>query len=162
MDMLRQTLARTPLPRLAHLLRIVWLNIRRPLTFGTRAIIPDANGQVLLIRHSYVGGWHLPGGGVGRGETLRQAMIREVREEVGVEVTGPVRMLGLYGRFRHRASDHVGIFVVEHWQGTPHVDGLEIVAVGFFSPDALPDDTTPATQRRLAEWRGESPVSELW
>ena len=160
--MLRQVLARSPLPRLAHLVRVGWLDVRRPLTFGTRAIIVDEAGRVLLIRHSYVGGWHLPGGGVARGETMHQAMVREVREETGLEVTAPGRLLGLYGRFRHRASDHVAIFVVEHWHGTPKVDGLEIVAADFFAPDALLHDTSPATRRRLAEGRGETPVAELW
>ena len=46
-------------------------------------------------------------------------MAREVREEVGLEVVGTARMLGLYARFRHGSSDHVSVFVVDEWSGTP-------------------------------------------
>jgi 8-oxo-dGTP pyrophosphatase MutT (NUDIX family) len=159
---LKKLLARTPLLRMAHLTRIGWLSVARPVTMGVRALIRDQSGAVLLIRHSYVGGWHMPGGGVGRGETVHQAMAREVREEVGLEVVGTARMMGLYARFRLGASDHVSVFVVDEWSGTPAVDGLEIAEYRFFPPDALPEDTTPATRRRLAEFLSGSDVSELW
>jgi hypothetical protein len=78
-------------------------------------------------------------------------MAREVREEVGLEVVGTARMLGLYARFRHGSSDHVSVFVVDEWSGTPEIDGLEIAEFGFFQHDDVPSDTTPATRRRLAE-----------
>jgi hypothetical protein len=71
-------------------------------------------------------------------------------------------MMGLYARFRHGASDHVSVFVVDEWSGTPDVDGLEIAECRFFPRDALPEDTTPATRRRLEEVWSDGPVSELW
>jgi ADP-ribose pyrophosphatase YjhB (NUDIX family) len=159
---LKKLLTRTPLLRAAHLTRIGWLSVTRPLTMGVRALIRDQSGAVLLIRHSYVAGWHMPGGGVGRGETVHQAMAREVREEVGLEVVGTARMLGLYARFRHGASDHVSVFVVDEWSGTPKTDGLEIVECGFFQHDAIPAETSPATRRRLAEALSGNEISELW
>jgi 8-oxo-dGTP pyrophosphatase MutT (NUDIX family) len=158
----KKLLARTPLIRMAHLTRIGWYNISRPLTMGVRALIRDRSGAVLLIRHSYVGGWHMPGGGVDRGETVHQAMAREVREEVGLEVVGTARLLGLYARFRHGASDHVSVFVVDEWSGTPEIDGFEIVDFRFFAPDEIPGDTSPATQRRLAELLSGQGVAEFW
>lgn len=156
-----------PLLRAAHRLRVLWLWLTRPLTMGCRAILierPPSGGtnRVLLIRHSYIGGWHLPGGGVDRGETLEQAMRREVREEVGLTVEASARLLGLYARFRHGASDHVGVFVVEGWAGTVAVDGFEILEAAFFALDALPSDTSPATRRRLAECGGRDPVAAVW
>ena len=159
---MKKLLARTPLLRMAHLTRIGWRSVARPVTIGVRALIRDRSGAVLLIRHNYVGGWHMPGGGVGRGETVHQAMAREVREEVGLEVIGTARMLGLYARFRHGSSDHVSVFVVDEWSGTPKTDGLEITEFGFFQHDDLPADTTPATRRRLAELLSGDTVSELW
>jgi ADP-ribose pyrophosphatase YjhB (NUDIX family) len=159
---LKKLLARTPLLRMAHLTRIGWLSATRPVTLGVRAMIRDQSGAVLLIRHSYVGGWHMPGGGVGRGETIHQAMAREVREEVGLEVIGTARMLGLYARFRHGWSDHVSVFVVDEWSGTPRTDGLEIAECRFFAPEDIPADTTPATRRRLAEFLSESEIPEIW
>ncbi|WP_051341304.1 NUDIX domain-containing protein [Azospirillum halopraeferens] len=154
--------------RLAWIARTLWHRVARPLTMGVRAIVtepPEAPGgvpRVLLIRHSYVGGWHLPGGGVGKGETLVTAMRREVREEVGLEVECAPQPLGLYARFRHGASDHVAVFLAERWSGTPRADGMEIVEAAFFPLDALPRDTSPATRRRLAEFRDGTPPAEHW
>lgn len=148
--------------RAAHLIRLGWYRVRRPVTLGTRAILADDQGAVLLIRHSYVSGWHLPGGGVDRGETLAAAIRREVREETGLEIREIDRMLGLYARFRHGASDHVAIFEVRRWAGEIAVDGLEIVDARFFDPDMLPAETTPATRRRIAEWRGRTPIADHW
>jgi len=159
---LKKLLTRTPLLRMAHLTRVGWLSVTKPLTMGVRALIRDKSGAVLLIRHSYVGGWHMPGGGVDRGETVHQAMAREVREEVGLEVIGTARMLGLYAKFRHGWSDHVSVFVVDQWSGTPKTDGLEIAECRFFAPEDVPADTTPATRRRLAEVLSGGDVSELW
>ena len=128
---------------------------------GVRAIILDGD-SVLLIRHSYVPGWHLPGGGVDKGETLLEAMKREVREEVGLSVEATGQPLGMYARFRSGASDHVAVFVAQSWTGTPKADGFEILDVAFFPLDRLPEGTTAATRRRLDEYRGLAPLPEHW
>lgn len=157
--------------RLAWHARNLWHLVARPLTMGVRAIILDESGdesqesgsrRVLLIRHSYVGGWHFPGGGVGKGESLVEAMRREVREEVGLSVDSDPQPFAVYARFRHGASDHVAVFVAREWSGTPVADGVEIVEARFFPLDRLPDDVSPATRRRLAEFLGREPVAERW
>ncbi len=159
-------------PLIAALLRCAWIGrnlwhrIARPLTMGVRALIIDGSDpgsrRVLLIRHSYVGGWHMPGGGVAKGETLVEAMRREVREEVGLRVESGVQPLGIYARFRHGASDHVAVFEVQDWSGVPTADGVEIVEARFFALDRLPADLSPATGRRLAEFLGHTPRGERW
>ena len=56
-------LVRAAEPALRRLLHLHW-RFSRGLTLGVRAVVIDAGGKVFLVRHSYVSGWHLPGGGV--------------------------------------------------------------------------------------------------
>jgi len=105
------------------------------------------------VRHTYLPGWYLPGGGVDPGETTAAAMIREIAEETGVAVAGEPRLFGLYLNRRTSGRDHVALYVFDVTVGRPTLTAprLEIAEVGFFALDALPDDTTQATRRRLAE-----------
>lgn len=137
--------------------RLVW-RVFGPRTIGIRGLVADADGKVLLVRHSYgKPAWHLPGGGVKRRESLRQALDRELREEVAVTITGAVRLLGSYSNLREGKSDHISVFVVEagHYRRTTATtapEDTEIEAAAFFAPDDLPPETSPGTRRRIAEW----------
>ena len=61
-----------------------WWRIRRAMTLGVRGIALDPAGHLLLVRHTYAPGWHLPGGGVESAETTINAIVREMAEEGGV------------------------------------------------------------------------------
>ena len=135
----------------------------RSMTLGVQAVVIDAQGRLFLVKHSYVAGWHLPGGGVEAGETLTQALARELREEGNIEMTAPPQLHGVF--FNNRASrrDHVALFVVRAFrQSAAPVPDREIVEHGFFALDALPNDTTAATRTRIIEVLGGAPVSERW
>lgn len=142
--------------------RLYW-RMRRPLTAGVRGLVFDERGHVLLVRHTYIPGWYLPGGGVERGETMLTSLRRELEEEVGVMLTGEAQLKGLYANFREFKSDHVALYVVEHgaYAHEPR-RSPEIAESGFFAPDALPDGITPSTMRRIAEVTGGLPPDELW
>jgi ADP-ribose pyrophosphatase YjhB (NUDIX family) len=137
--------------RLADRLRRVYWFVRRPTTVGALGIVLDEDGRVLLVEHTYRAGWYLPGGGVKRGEGLDDAIRRELREEVGVEVVGEPRLLGVYWGFAQWKSDYTVVFTVERWRRTP-VKSLEIARDAFFAPDEVPDTATPGTQRRIADF----------
>jgi ADP-ribose pyrophosphatase YjhB (NUDIX family) len=164
------TLRLTPVPawrgwllRRLMLLRGILYRLYRPLTLGVRVLIRDQAGQVLLVRHSYLPGWHLPGGGVARGETIAGAALRELREETGLHGTADsLRIRSVYANFRIGSFDHVALVEVGRWSGTPQGDGREIEAVGFFPVDALPPGTSAATRRRLAEVAGDELPSDEW
>jgi 8-oxo-dGTP pyrophosphatase MutT (NUDIX family) len=142
---------------------LAYASLRRGMTLGVRAAVFDAEGRILLIRHGYVAGWHMPGGGVERGETMRVSLERELIEEAGVALTGPAALFGMYWNRRGSPRDHVGLYVCRQWrQDAPPPRNLEIVDSGFFAADALPEETTPATRRRLAEIAGEIEPSEMW
>jgi 8-oxo-dGTP pyrophosphatase MutT (NUDIX family) len=68
-----------------------------PTAFGVTGTVLDGAGRVLLVRHRYMPGWQLPGGGVDRGEPPELAVMRELREDVGL-IGGEAAFLGLYTR----------------------------------------------------------------
>jgi ADP-ribose pyrophosphatase YjhB (NUDIX family) len=140
-----------------------WFLLTRAMTLGVRAVVLDDEGRVLLVEHGYVAGWHLPGGGVEIGETLILALAKELREEAGVALTGPAQLHGLFLNDRLGRRDHVAVFVVRDfvWNGPPPAT-REIRRAAFFAVDALPDGTTAATRRRLAEVLEDAPPCELW
>ena len=118
---------------------------------------------MFLVRHSYLPGWHLPGGGVEVGETALEALARELREEGHIELTGAPVLHGVYLNTFVTKRDHVLIYVVRDFHQT-HARGadLEIVEAGFFPVDNLPDTTARGSRERLAEVLSGSPVSARW
>jgi ADP-ribose pyrophosphatase YjhB (NUDIX family) len=148
--------------------KIRWLHLMvarytRGLTVGVRALVLDRSGRVLLIEHSYSAGWHLPGGGVQAGETIRDALARELKEEANVALTGPAELHGVFFNRKASRRDHVFLFVVREWrQEAPPRPSLEVINRSFFAPDALPAETTPGTRARIAEVVGGEHPSEHW
>ncbi len=145
-----------------RLMHIYW-RFSRGLTLGVRAIVLDAEGRVFLIKHTYSAGWQLPGGGVEAGETLLEALARELREEGNIEITGAPKLHGVFFHPRYSVRDHVTLYVVRSFrQPTPPVPNSEIAAHGFFPLDALPHDTTSGTRARIAEALDGKPLTERW
>lgn len=136
---------------LRFFIRIYW-RLARPLTVGVRGLVRNEAGEVLLVRHSYMAGWFLPGGGVSRGETMPDALIRELDEEAGVIMLEAPKLFALYANFREFKSDHVAMYVIGagDYRTEPR-RSAEIAEYGFFPLDALPEGTSPSTRRRLAE-----------
>jgi ADP-ribose pyrophosphatase YjhB (NUDIX family) len=144
---------------LLHRLRRLYWRLFRPTTLGARCIVVRGD-EVLLVRHTYERWWYLPGGGVQRGESFAAAARREVREETGFEVDG-LRPVGAYLSRNEGKVDHVVVFAAKAPDGEPRPDPAEIRDVRFFRLDALPDDTSPATRRRLEEYAtGRAPAEE--
>jgi len=149
-------------PAIRRVLHVYW-RFARGLTLGVRAVVIDPQGRVLLVKHSYVTGWHLPGGGVEAGETIKDALARELLEEGGVSVAGTPVLHGIFFNSRVSRRDHVAVFVVRDFvkQGGPR-HAHEITDHGFFAPNALPGDTTRGTRARLAEVLDGVAVSQRW
>jgi len=149
-------------PVVRSVLHLYWRQ-SRGLTLGVRAVVIDDQSRVFLIKHSYVTGWHLPGGGVEPGETLLDALTREVQEEGNIELTGAPELRGVYFNGRISQRDHVALYVVRDFrQPSAPQPNHEIIAHGFFALDALPNDTTAVTRARIAEVLLGTPQSELW
>ncbi len=137
----------------------------RGMTLGVRGVAIDGQGRVCLVRHTYVGGWHLPGGGIEPGESAPAAMIREFREEAEIVVApeAPLRLHGFFLNPGAQRRDHIALYVAPAFTVTgPKRPDREIAESGFFPLDALPADTTRATRTRLGEIRHGHPPAELW
>jgi 8-oxo-dGTP pyrophosphatase MutT (NUDIX family) len=143
-------------------LHLVW-RFSRGLTLGVRGMAIDAEGRIFLIKHSYVPGWHLPGGGVEAGESMLEALTREMQEEGNIEIGPAPEFFALYFNPKDSDRDHVGLYVIRDFvQPSPPRPNAEIIAHGFFARDALPADTTPATRVRIAEVLDGVKVREKW
>ena len=134
-----------------RILHLYW-RVSRGLTLGVRAVVLDQKRQVLLVRHTYTPGWHFPGGGVEAGETMLEALARELLEEGNVRLLAEPALHGLFHNPGGSGRDHVALFVVRafEWAG-PLQPTREILESRFFPFDALPPGTTEGTRRRLGE-----------
>ena len=148
---------------LAYRARHVLHRLTRPLTMGVRGVVIDEHDHVLLVRHTYVSGWHFPGGGIEPGETAREALARELMEEGNIVLDGEPRALGLFFNTFASERDHVMIYVVRAFHQTaPTTAGAEIRETGFFSRDRLPEGATRSCRERIAEIFDGAPLSERW
>ena len=134
----------------------------RGMTLGVRGVATDSEGRVLLVKHTYLHGWWLPGGGVDRGETTHVAVVRELREEAGLIARSEPRLLSVHSNERFFRGDHVLVFAIDAFDMTERTSHGEIAEIGWFAPDALPEDTTRATRDRLAEIFGDAPADPNW
>ena len=150
-----------PALRAVRIVEKVSWRVRRPLTLGVRALVLNERNEFLLVRHTYIDGWYFPGGGVDKGESLENAVARELVEEVGVHLNSAPTLVGAYTYLQEYKSDHVILYATKDWSIEPCTN-LEIAESGFYSADRLPSDTSPGTLRRIAEYFGDTPQSDMW
>ncbi|MDO1585337.1 NUDIX domain-containing protein [Rhizobium oryzicola] len=136
--------------------------LSRGMTLGVRAACFDEAGRIFLVRHTYLPGWYMPGGGVEHGETVSDALAKELREEGNLEILGPPQLFHVYLNRRASRRDHVVLFRVTVRQTAPRLPDREIAECGFFALKALPEDVTTATLRRLRELSGEAVKTDTW
>lgn len=132
-----------------------------PVALGVHALIVDTDGKVLLARHSYMKGWSLPGGGVGRGEPPLTALQRELREEIGGVTSAEPELIGMYSRRAGWATNVVLLYKLSNASVvfTPNFEVREIL---FVDPKAPPPGTSVGTRRRLAEFASKAPPALTW
>ena len=141
----------------------IWFRFARPVTLGVQGMVLDGQGRVFLVRHSYVPGWHFPGGGVEAGETVAEALARELREEGNLELDAPPHLHGVFFNGLYSRRDHVLLFVVRRFHQTgQRLPDREIAECGFFPRNQLPQGTTRAAQARMAEVLDGVAVAQKW
>jgi len=116
-----------------------------PYTIGAFGIILDGEGRVLLSHRRDMDAWNLPGGGLESGEMPTEAVVREVREETGLEV-GIVRLTGVYTNARR--DDMVFAFLCRVVGGELQITD-EASEHGYCALEDIPRNTTPKHVERI-------------
>jgi len=114
------------------------------------AVIRDSDGKILIAQrpaNKHQGGkWEFPGGKVEKGESRRSALIRELNEELDIEIGHSTRLISVYHEYEDKAV-YLDVYDVCQWQGT--AVGKEGQAVKWVSPSALDDFEFPAANRSI-------------
>lgn len=145
-----------------HAMARTYWKIRKPLTLGVRVIVTNEERGVLLIRHTYTHGWYLPGGGVERRESFEGAARRELWEECGIQAP-LLKLCHLFYSEREGKRDHIALFHLDTGVFPElNKDDKEVADLRFFAWDQLPEELSPATRRRLEQFRNQSFPSDRW
>jgi 8-oxo-dGTP pyrophosphatase MutT (NUDIX family) len=148
------------LPIVQKIRRLYWWLVR-PITGGVRAIVVNQQGEVLLVRHTYQEGWFLPGGKTHRNEDDKDALRRELREELGIKDISISQELGKYENTYEYKKDTIVVFVVDVFTQSDKRH-FEVERHDFFKPEMLPEQTSPGTRRRIEEWLGKRTINNQW
>lgn len=145
---------------LGTLFRYIRALLLHPVDVGAIAIV-EQDGRIVLVRHSYKSGWMFPGGAVDRNEPPAEAIMRELREEIGLSASAPPELLGAYLRRGVWVSNLVLLYRVRQatFAFTPSWEIREHRLVDPLSP---PDGTASAVRRRLREFYGSAAVTPYW
>lgn len=128
--------------------RSIWY-FTEPDAVGVHGIALTPNGKIVLVLLSYAPGWRLPGGGKKKAEDDQAAMLRELREEIGLSDYDSIHRVTA---FDHRPDHRHGkgtLFVVRGVLYQPQWS-LEVRQVGEFCLDNLPESTAKTTRQLLA------------
>lgn len=146
--------------RIGLLARLSAQALLAPVAYGACALV-ERDGKVLLVRHSYMPGWLLPGGGVGRGEPAERAIVRELKEEIGLVRCAPPGLFGIYSR---RIGWVTNVIVLYRVHDVEFIfrPNLEVREVFWADPGSPPSQTPNPIRRRLGELAGMEPRSPHW
>jgi ADP-ribose pyrophosphatase YjhB (NUDIX family) len=150
--------------RLSRAAMSIYLGLKAlvtPVAFGVSAIVDDEAGRVLLVRHSYQPGWHLPGGGVGAVEPPAAAVLRELKEEVGLFESAAPDLVGIFTRRLGWVTNVIALYRVRQAR-IAFKPNAEIREILWADPRALPKGTVRGARRRLAEFIGEMTQEPYW
>lgn len=135
-----------------RLLKANW-RVRRPRTFGAHALALTPDRKVILVRLRYARGWRLPGGGRSETEDPCAAVLRELREEIGMTSHGAVRLATELNQSVDFKRDLASLFVVDDVVYRPPRWSWEVEAITEVPLDRLPTNLGGPTERWIRSVR---------
>jgi len=141
----------------------IYWKIFKPKTFGVRALIIDKN-KVLLVKHTYLPEWYLPGGGIKIKESFKNVLKRELYEELGLYPEN-IKLFGKYTNIKEGKRDTIRVYLVKQKIDINKLkpDKKEIVEIKLFNLDQLSKDISPGSLRRINEYNSELfPLKATW
>ena len=147
--------------RLLFLARFSLRRIAKPISVSVRAIVHADHSQILLVQHTYVAGLYLPGGGIKLGEDAHEAIVRELKEEIGLSEMDvrSCELIGIYLNEFGGGSDHIILFEVKaELQRLKEIceasggDDMEIACAVLANLDDLPHSLVSGSKRRILNW----------
>jgi 8-oxo-dGTP pyrophosphatase MutT (NUDIX family) len=129
--------------------------MRRPRTFGAHALALTPERKLLLVRLRYAPGWRLPGGGRDEDEDPRDAVLRELREEIGMTSHGRVRLAGELEQQPYFKRDLASLLVVEDVRYSTPRWSWEVEGIIEAPIDDLPADMATVATDWVAAVRGK-------
>lgn len=130
--------------------RLYW-RIFKPKTYGSKALIIFEN-QILLTKHINVSYWSLPGGKIDRGEDGESCIIRELKEELNLDIEKIDYKLGEFYSSKEGKKDTIFVFVLTI-QSLVFDKQWELQDAKWFSIFDLPENMSPAALRRIKEFQ---------
>lgn len=138
------------------------VSMRRFMSLGSRAAVIDGE-NILLVNHTYVKGWQLPGGGVERGQTFESTMRNELLEETGFEAGKEVELHGVFLNNLISKRDHVALYLVRDFTKVHEFKpNGEIAQISWFKFDQLPQNMAPGARERIGEIFEGKEKSQYW
>jgi 8-oxo-dGTP diphosphatase len=113
---------------------------------GVNAVIFDGPRVLLSLRRD-IEWWNLPGGGMEPGETVDEALRREVREETGLDVELE-RLVGVYSKPQ---KNEVVLAFRCRVTGGQLIATEEMAESSYFAPEELPRNTLPKHRQRIED-----------
>lgn len=119
---------------------------QRKFTASAGVVIVNNKGEILLLDHQIRPGtgWGIPGGFIDRGEQPEESAIREVLEETGLKLDS-IELVDFETR-----DTHIEFLFRARADGTPRIDGREILGFAWFRPESLPEEIPQAQRDRIS------------
>ncbi|MBN8827967.1 MAG: NUDIX domain-containing protein [Sphingobacteriia bacterium] len=146
--------------KIYRIIKNIILSVLARRTIGARVLVIK-DEKVLLVEHTYMPGWYTIGGAVEKGESPKEAIIRELSEEVGISVHS-LDLFNVYYSYNEKRDDYIVFYICKDFIETEHFSKAEIKEKRWFALDNLPESVSPATLRRIKEYQGINKITDKW